>query len=227
MEALEIKQNDEALCVHYQRTIEIKIIGEFFRRYHKVVLLWYVKWNYKNCGGRLAIATLEDLTADIFAVHLEKSLQRAGTIQNFQAWLRKLAYNRLIDYLRKQKITFEANPDNFFEKNMELPTFQRLFSCQDIDFDSPEGLSWQEVDELLRQWNMNINDFIEYQITTLKKPLQSQCLLLFFLQKKTYQEITEATQFSLKEVKSYLQNGRRNLQKRIASELKRICYERT
>ena len=42
-------------------------------------------------------------------------------------------------------------------------------------------------------------------------PEQQQCITLFYLQKKSYQEITEITKFSLMQVKSHIQNGKRNL----------------
>lgn len=40
---------------------------------------------------------------------------------------------------------------------------------------------------------------------------QQQCVTLFYLQKKSYQQIAEYTGFSLMQVKSYIQNGKRNL----------------
>lgn len=40
---------------------------------------------------------------------------------------------------------------------------------------------------------------------------QQQCITLFYLEKKSYQEITEITAFSLMQVKSHIQNGKRNL----------------
>lgn len=40
---------------------------------------------------------------------------------------------------------------------------------------------------------------------------QQQCVTLFYLQKKSYQEITEQTGYSMLQVKSYIQNGKRNL----------------
>jgi RNA polymerase sigma factor (sigma-70 family) len=42
-------------------------------------------------------------------------------------------------------------------------------------------------------------------------PGQQQCVTLFYLDKKSYQEISEATGYSLMQVKSYIQNGKRNL----------------
>lgn len=47
-------------------------------------------------------------------------------------------------------------------------------------------------------------------------PDQQHCVRLFFLKHKCYQEISDETGFSLKHVKSYIQNGKRNL---------KICME--
>jgi RNA polymerase sigma factor (sigma-70 family) len=40
---------------------------------------------------------------------------------------------------------------------------------------------------------------------------QQQCIMLFYLEKRSYQEIAEMTSFTLLQVKSYIQNGKRNL----------------
>ena len=40
---------------------------------------------------------------------------------------------------------------------------------------------------------------------------QKTCVTLFYLQKKTYQQIADATGFNLMQVKSHIQNGKRNL----------------
>jgi RNA polymerase sigma factor (sigma-70 family) len=42
-------------------------------------------------------------------------------------------------------------------------------------------------------------------------PEQKDCIKLFYLEKQSYQEIAERTGFSLMQVKSYIQNGKRNL----------------
>ncbi len=42
-------------------------------------------------------------------------------------------------------------------------------------------------------------------------PEQQQCVQLFYLQKKSYQEIVDITGYTLLKVKSYIQNGKRNL----------------
>ena len=43
------------------------------------------------------------------------------------------------------------------------------------------------------------------------KPEQKICIELFYLQEKSYEEVAKITGYSMKEVKSYIQNGKRNL----------------
>jgi len=59
-----------------------------------------------------------------------------------------------------------------------------------------------EKDTLLSAMEASINDLNKEQKT---------CLTLFYLQKKTYNEISLQTGFSAMQVKSYIQNGKRNL----------------
>ena len=40
---------------------------------------------------------------------------------------------------------------------------------------------------------------------------QQQCVTLFYLEKKSYQEISQQSNFSIMQVKSHIQNGKRNL----------------
>jgi RNA polymerase sigma-70 factor (ECF subfamily) len=49
---------------------------------------------------------------------------------------------------------------------------------------------------------------------------QQQCVTLFYLQKKSYQEITAITGFSLLQVKSFIQNGKRNLKQIVEKKMK-------
>ena len=49
---------------------------------------------------------------------------------------------------------------------------------------------------------------------------QQQCVTLFYLQKRSYQEIGEETGFTLMQVKSYIQNGKRNLRLLIEKKFK-------
>ncbi|MEP7258913.1 MAG: sigma-70 family RNA polymerase sigma factor [Flavitalea sp.] len=42
-------------------------------------------------------------------------------------------------------------------------------------------------------------------------PEQKHCVILFYLEKRSYQEISEKSGYSIMQVKSYIQNGKRNL----------------
>jgi RNA polymerase sigma-70 factor (ECF subfamily) len=53
-------------------------------------------------------------------------------------------------------------------------------------------------------------DLLVLSIPELNKE-QQQCVTLFYLEKKSYQQIAALTGFSLLQVKSYIQNGKRNL----------------
>jgi RNA polymerase sigma-70 factor (ECF subfamily) len=50
---------------------------------------------------------------------------------------------------------------------------------------------------------------------------QKRCVTLFYLQKKSYQEIADITGFNLSHVKSYIQNGKRNLRSIVEKKLKK------
>jgi RNA polymerase sigma-70 factor (ECF subfamily) len=51
---------------------------------------------------------------------------------------------------------------------------------------------------------------------------QKLCVTLFYLQKKTYQQITDSTGLSLLQVKSYIQNGKRNLKLIVEKKMKKV-----
>jgi RNA polymerase sigma factor (sigma-70 family) len=63
---------------------------------------------------------------------------------------------------------------------------------------------------------------IELMADALKElgPEQQQCVTLFYLQKKSYHEISEVTGFTMMQVKSYIQNGKRNLKLLIERKMK-------
>lgn len=50
---------------------------------------------------------------------------------------------------------------------------------------------------------------------------QKQCVTLFYLQKKSYQEISARTGFSVMQVKSHIQNGKRNLKLLMDKKIKK------
>jgi RNA polymerase sigma-70 factor (ECF subfamily) len=64
-------------------------------------------------------------------------------------------------------------------------------------------------------------DLMQASLNELSKE-QKQCVTLFYLEKKTYQEIAEQTGYSLMQVKSYIQNGKRNLKNMLERRINEI-----
>jgi RNA polymerase sigma factor (sigma-70 family) len=82
----------------------------------------------------------------------------------------------------------------------------------------------EETDRQALLQNDHTLDLVEAGLKELNKE-QQQCVTLFYLQKKSYQEIAEETGYSMLQVKSYIQNGKRNLriwiEKKLSEETSR------
>ena len=74
---------------------------------------------------------------------------------------------------------------------------------------------------------MDKKEFVQHDITldVMNESLkelngeQQQCVTLFYMQKKSYQEIAEQTGYTMMQVKSHIQNGKRNLKILIEKKL--------
>lgn len=87
----------------------------------------------------------------------------------------------------------------FRDKNRQLVELsEQLVETQDTE----ELLSVREKDQLL--------DWMHECLKNLN-PEQQQCVTLFYLEKRSYQEVAERTGYTLLQVKSSIQNGKRNL----------------
>jgi RNA polymerase sigma factor (sigma-70 family) len=92
---------------------------------------------------------------------------------------------------------------------------------------SRKGKNFEEISPSLMENGVNGHQEsgpeIEANLHRLEKCIQElgieqkQCVQLFYLEQKCYKEITDLTGFDLNKVKSYIQNGKRNL---------KICMER-
>lgn len=129
------------------------------------------------------IENAEDLTLSLFASLTDKLLHHQ--VQHFKSWLYVSARNSSLMFLRANKISLELKVD-------------------DLLYDDSD----QQLDEKLEK-----DELIESLVMVFEELKQEQriCIQLFYLQKKSYEEVAKITNYSMKEVKSHLQNGRRNL----------------
>lgn len=116
-------------------------------------------------------------------------------VDYFKSWLYMIAKNQCLMILRsRQGRKSEALHENTF-----------------LTLDETERSSLFEKDKTLT--------YIEDGMKELNEE-QKECVTLFYLQKKSYVEISVSTGFSLLQVKSYIQNGKRNLKMIVEKKMK-------
>lgn len=117
-------------------------------------------------------------------------------VRNFKSWLYVLTKNHCLMQLRSQKSA---------AGRLEGYKIEQEF------MESEQELHPMDKEE------HSVEDALKKCIEQLKNE-QKQCIKLFYYEKRCYQEIAEELRIDEKKVKSYLQNGKRNL---------RICLEGT
>jgi RNA polymerase sigma-70 factor (ECF subfamily) len=116
-------------------------------------------------------------------------------VRNFKSWLYVLTKNHCLMQIRSQKSA---------SGRMEGYKIEQEFMESE-----------QELHPIDKEEH-SVEDALKKCIEELKNE-QKQCIKLFYYEKRCYQEIAEELQIDEKKVKSFLQNGKRNL---------KICLER-
>ncbi len=176
---------DEQLVARYARTHDKEIIGVLYERYTH--LLFTVC--YKYLGND---ADAEDTVMLVFEKLFE--LLKKSEINNFKSWVYTITKNECLMQLRHKK-----SGERVKEENLKK-----------LDFEIMESA---EPDHLLNGGNGSGEHRIrclETAITGLSSE-QKQCIELFYLDEKSYREVEQITGFTYNEVKSHIQNGKRNL----------------
>lgn len=91
--------------------------------------------------------------------------------------------------------------------------YMRLRGQTHILIDDLSSIDDEQVMENHQEMHLHIEqkeDHLHEAIERLKGP-QKDCIILFYFKRKTYREIAESTGYDEKKVKSYIQNGKRNL----------------
>lgn len=123
---------------------------------------------------------------------LNKSL-KAHQIEHFKSWLYITSKNHCLMQLRAQKkIIMEEIREDFMENQLFLH---------------------QETEDLRGEDLLKLEKCIEQL-----KNGQKDCVQLFYIKEMCYKEIVNSTGIELNKVKSYIQNGKRNL---------KICMEQS
>jgi len=192
--------SDSELVQKFKETSNNEIIGELFQRYTHLVFGVCIKY-LKD----------EDEAKDGVMQIFEKILTNLNrhNVENFKSWLYMVAKNHCLMYFRSKKIHVELPrhlTGDFSDDNSE----------DSVPLSFGEGSGVRPPVELVSNLHLNGEDK-EKQLTLMESAIkelkeeQKICIELFYLQEKSYEEVAKMTGYTMKEVKSYIQNGKRNL----------------
>ena len=181
MSHLTEQYSDATLLDLYKKNKDTKWIGILFERY--TLLVFGVCMKYLKQAN-----DAQDATQQVF----EKAFSEIQKydVAYFKSWIYSIAKNHCLMQLRNkghQTVFFESFPEDLLEKT-----------------DSSASILQNE-------------NWLEQQSTELIQALQELshdqkiCIELFYFQKLSYKEIEQKTGFSFQQVKSHIQNGKRNL----------------
>lgn len=176
------KRLDVQLLDAYRTSGDRNAIDILFNRY--LHLMYGVCLKYLKQPEKAEDATMEILAklVDDLKIH---------AIDNFPGWLYRVCKNYcLMASRKKDPLLFSSPIDN-------RPLNNVLF----MEFDRELHLDHKEQD---------VYDVLQNALNRLKEE-QQQCLRLFYLENQSYSQIAEITGMHMKQVKSHIQNGKRNL----------------
>ena len=174
---------DAELIDLFKRSANTELVGVLFERYTHLVYGVCMKYLRDEEESRDGVMQIfEDLLTSL----------KSHEIKNFKGWLYATTKNYCLMQLRKVK-THRRAVEYFTEKSQA---------------DLMETLGEMHHKDRAR------NNYTSQQLTEALKMLnekQRRCTELVYLHNKSYKEISEITGYSLKQVKSHVQNAKRNL----------------
>ncbi len=174
--------SDEDLVEYYRNSHDTVYVGELYTRYTHLVYGVCMKYLQNDNDAK-------DATMQIFE-KLLKELKKHH-ITAFKPWLYMVVKNYCMMEFRKAA-SQKTNTQKIVKEQQ-----------QNVETDVDAHLDEKAEKELM------LNG-LEKGLSALK-PEQQQCVKLFYLEELSYKDIAEKTGFSLNDVKSHIQNGKRNL----------------
>jgi RNA polymerase sigma factor (sigma-70 family) len=180
---------DDELVAEYFSNGKLKIIGELYKKYTHLVYGVCLKYLKNEEKSK-------DAVMEIFESLIEKL--RIHKVSNFKSWLYTVTKNHCLMLLRSDS-SYTKLKDRIYHKFMsENMEFQLQMHPL---IENEQELLIEHMDEALNKLNIE----------------QGNCIKLMYLENKSYREIADITGYSMKEVKSYIQNGKRNLKNYLIS----------
>jgi RNA polymerase sigma factor (sigma-70 family) len=174
--------SDLELVAGYKNTGDNDYMAEIYERYTHLVYGVCMKYFRDVDESKDAVMQIfEKLMTDLVK----------HEITQFKSWLHTVAKNHCLMHIRSRKALFEKNE----ELKKDLPIVMENYYGVHLDTENDSESKLKHLDEGLKDLNEE----------------QRICVELFYLQEKCYQEVAEITGYTMNQVKSYIQNGKRNL----------------
>ncbi len=174
--------SDNELITEFKNTKNNVFVGILYERYSHLVLGLSLKYLKNEDEAKDAVMQIfEKLLADLLKFNIEY----------FKSWLYTFSKNHCLMIIRSQQAKLK--------KEMDLQIHADSF----METESSSHPNKAEEKEI--QYTL-----LEKAIEELSEE-QKKCIELFYLKQKSYHEIVDITGYSVNEVKSFIQNGKRNL----------------
>lgn len=178
---------DSQLLEQYQAKEDMAALGILYNRY--LDLLFGVALKYLQNQ-----ADAEDAVMNVFEL-VSKKLKN-HQVENIKSWLHVVTKNHCLEKIRKNKKTLTV------VGQAEIMQFESIT---------------HHVDEFEMEWIENGQEKSLNECIKLLPAEQKQAIKMFYLEGNSYQDVAATTGFTVNKVRSYIQNGRRNL---------KICIEK-
>ena len=174
--------SDEELIAIFRRTSDNTYVGTLYKRYAHLVFGVCMKYlRDEEAAGDAAMEIFEKLLTDLLK----------HDVQQFKPWLYTLAKNHCLMKLRRQR-TDAGRMDGYRDFITEI---------------MEDG---EETHLYIEESRQEMYEKLTLAIEQLKDE-QKTCIHLYYFEERSYKEIEQITGMDDKQVKSHLQNGKRNL----------------
>lgn len=179
--------SDDRLVRHYQHSQQTMFITELYGRYVHLVYGACLKYLEDEEESR-------DLAMDLF----EKILKKlpSSTVKSFKVWLYVLIRNECNNRIRDRRVDREKGEE---WGQRQAPEADFLIQFEQLSEE-------EERDKERRMVKLILKKMPEKR---------RQCMRLFFFDGYSYKEIASKLALDIKQVKSHLQNGKRQLRQQL------------
>ena len=174
--------SDNELITEYKNTKNNVFVGILYKRYSHLVLGLSLKYLKDEDEAKDAVMQVfEKLLTDLLKFNIDY----------FKSWLYTFSKNHCLMIIRTKQSKLKKEIDMQIHADYFMETESTLHPNKEVEKELQYNLLEKAIDELSAD--------------------QKKCIELFYLKEKSYNEIVELTGYSINEVKSFIQNGKRNL----------------